>query len=99
MESGQRRDLAVPPPLHAAEPHGEIFDPALVWRESDKTKPSFVLPSARATEHDERGRKRYGSTEARFRVTRLRYGRITTHNFGMLRSMCGKDAGVKDYTN
>ena len=72
VEFGQWRDFAVPLPLFSAEPHGEIFDPALVWRESDKTKPSFVLPYARATEHDEGGRKRYGSTEARFRITRLR---------------------------
>ncbi len=57
--------LAVPPPLHAAEPHCEVFDPALVRRESEENKPSFVLPYARVTEHDEGGRKRYGSAEAR----------------------------------
>jgi len=44
VESGQRRDLAVPPPLHAAKSHGEIFDPALVRRASEENKPSFVLP-------------------------------------------------------
>jgi hypothetical protein len=44
MEFGERRDLAIPPPLHAAKPHGEIFDPALVPRESEENKPSFVLP-------------------------------------------------------
>jgi hypothetical protein len=58
-------DLAVPPPLHAAEPHCEVFDPALVRQESEENKPSFVLPYARVTEHDEGGRKRYGLAEAR----------------------------------
>ena len=65
VEFGQWRDLAVPPPLHAAEPHCEVFDPALVRRESEENKPSFVLPYARVTEHDEGGRKRYRSAEAR----------------------------------
>ena len=65
VEFGQWRDLGVPPPLHAAEPHGELFDPAVVRRESEENKPSFVLPYARVTEHDEGGRKRYGSAEAR----------------------------------
>jgi hypothetical protein len=65
VQCGQRRDLAVPPPLQAAELHGEIFDPVLVRRESEENKPSFVLPYARVTEHDEGGRKRYGSAEAR----------------------------------
>ena len=65
VEFGQWRDLAVPPPLHAAEPHCEVFDAALVRQESEENKPSFVLPYARVTEHDEGGRKRYGLAEAR----------------------------------
>ena len=51
--------------VHAAEPDCEVFDPALVRQESEENKPSFVLPYARVTEHDEGGRKRYGSAEAR----------------------------------
>src|SRR5438067_9828820 len=54
VEFGQRRDLAVPPTLHAAEPHGEVFDPALVRRESEENKPSFVLPYGRARKRTRR---------------------------------------------
>ncbi|PYI99224.1 MAG: hypothetical protein DME98_01450 [Verrucomicrobia bacterium] len=56
MEFAQWRDLAVPPPIHAAEPHGEIFDPALVWRESEKNEPNFVLPYGRARNRTRRRR-------------------------------------------
>jgi hypothetical protein len=43
VEFGQWRDLAVPPPLHAAKPDGEVFDPVHVRRESEENKPGFVL--------------------------------------------------------
>jgi len=38
------RDFTVPPLLRAAEPHGEIFDPALVRRESEENRLSFAVP-------------------------------------------------------
>jgi hypothetical protein len=60
VEFGQRHDLAVPPPLHAAKPHSEIFDPPLVRRESEENKPSFALPYGRAKrERAKLNRKRY----------------------------------------
>ena len=93
----QQHDLAVPPPLDAAEFRSEIFDPALGRRESEENKPIFVLPYGRA-----RNRTRQKRWEAlwinggtlpsyTFKIDR----RITIHNFGMLRSMCGKDAVSK----
>src|SRR5438876_8101431 len=43
VEFGQWRDFAVPPPLHAAEPHGEVFDPAFArehhWKQCNRSNP------------------------------------------------------------
>jgi hypothetical protein len=74
VEFGQRRDLAVPPPLHAAEVHGEVFDPTLGRRESEENKPNFALPYGRAKNRMRQiESKRYEQTSTRgFRVTRLR---------------------------
>jgi hypothetical protein len=59
VEFVQWHDFAVPPPLHAAEPHGEIFDPALVRRESEENPASFCRMVGRERERTELNRKRY----------------------------------------
>src|SRR6266536_1863816 len=55
-EFGQRRDLAVPAPLDAAEPHREVFDPTPVRREGKKTNPGPFLPYGRARNRTRRRR-------------------------------------------
>src|SRR5215471_18442896 len=90
-EFGEWRDLAVPPPLHAAEPHGGYLIQRLCSGRAKKTNPaSFCHVAERETEHAEGGRKRYESTEARFRVTRLRNGGIISRNVETLPIICGK---------
>ena len=91
VEFGQWRDLAMLPPLQAAEPHGEVFDPALARREREETNPaSFCRMGAPERERDEGGRKRYEKIGACFCVTPLRNWGIISRNHEISQLFAGE---------